>query len=178
MVAQVSYQVDGLKEARAAVRKAGGSLDDLEAVNRDAAELIQKDAIRRAPRRTGKLAKHVFVEATPTTGKVRGSATTLPYFGAIHQGWVTRNATKGMTRKEAQSRFEGTLTRRTINKSIRGQKARTIKRQGQVVGRKGAVRGGPIKPQPFMFQAEDARIGEVFKTYEQKADEIAKVLAG
>lgn len=96
----------------------------------------------------------------------------------IHFGWVTRNATKGMSRKEAQSRFEGTLARRTINKSVRGQKARTLKRQGQVVGRKGAVRGGPIKPNPFMFDAQDARIDEVFKAYEQKADEIAKAMAG
>lgn len=74
MVATVSYQVDGLREARAAVRKAGGSLDDLEAVNREAAELVQKEAVRRAPRRTGKLAKHVDVWASPTQAKVIGSA--------------------------------------------------------------------------------------------------------
>ena len=183
MVATVSYQVDGLREARAAVRKAGGSLDDLTDVNRDAAEIIQKDAIRRAPRRTGKLAKHVFVEATPTTGKIVGSATTLPYFGPTHFGWVTRNATAGLSRKTAQQALGGVLTRRTINKSFRASQNRTIyyrdKTTGyrEVRGRKRGVRGGPIKPNPFMFDAQDARIGDVFKRYEQVADEIAKALS-
>lgn len=183
MVAAVSYQVDGLREARAAVRKAGGSLDDLTAVNRDAAEIIQKDAVRRAPRRSGKLARHVFVEATPTTGKIVGSATTLPYFGVVHFGWVSRNASKGLSRKTAQQALHGVLTRRSINKTVAGQKDRLIfyrdKTTGyrEVRGVRGKIRGGPIKPNPFMFDAQDARIEDVFKRYEKAADEIAKALS-
>jgi hypothetical protein len=180
----VRIEVDGLREARAAVKKAGGSLDDLEKVNRDAAEVIQKDAVKRAPRRSGKLARHVEVEASPTTGKVVGQATVLPYFGPVHFGWVTRNATKGLSRKTSQQALGGVLTRSTINKAARQTKNRTMFKRDtrfsgvrEVVGRKKAVRGGPIKPQPFLYAAADARVDEVFLRYEKAADEIERALS-
>lgn len=165
------------------MKKAGGTVDDLKKVNEDAAEVIRKESVRRAPKRTGKLSRHIEVEATPTTGKVVGQATVLPYFGPVHFGWVTRNATRGMSRKTAQQAFEGTLTRSTINKSFRQSRNRTIfyrdKTTGyrEIRGKKRAVRGGPIKPQPFMYAAADARVDEVYLRYEQLANDIEKAIS-
>lgn len=171
---RVVIEVDGLKEARAAVKKAGGSLEDLERVNREAIDPWLKEARRRVPRRTGRLARSIDAEVTPTTGKVVADAAAVPYGPVVHFGWVTRNKARGMTRKEAQARFEGTLTRSTINKAFRQTKARK-KKTGQQVK---AVRGGPIRPQPWMWEAADAKVEEVFRRYEKQADEIAKVIAG
>lgn len=158
------------------MRKAGGSLEDLEAVNREAAGLIQADAVRRAPKRSGALQRSITVDASPTTGKVISQGS-LVYGPVIHFGWVTRNAARGLSRKEAQSKLGGALTRRSINKSVAGQKSRVSRRGGQVVATRGKIRGGPIKPQPYLYEAADARVDEVFKAYEKRADDIAKALA-
>ena len=182
MASQVKIEVDGLKEARAAVRKAGGSLEDLEKVNRDAAELIQADAVRRAPRRSGRLRAAIEVQASATTGKVIGSGQ-LVYLPVVHFGWVTRNATRGLSRRQAQETLGEALTRRSINKSFRASQDRTIFHRDrttgyrEVVGRKRGVRGGPIKPRPFLYEAADARVDEVFLRYEKQADEIEKALS-
>lgn len=176
MAAQVRVEVDGLKEARAAVRKAGGSLDDLEKVNRKAAEIIQSDAVRRAPHRSGALQRSIEVQATATTGKVV-SPGVVAYAGVVHFGWVTRNAARGLSRKEAQTKLSGALTRRAINKSVAGQKTRVSRRGGQVVQTRGKIRGGPIRPNPYLWSAADAKTDEVFARYEQQADDIAKALA-
>lgn len=182
MASQVKIEVDGLKEARAAVRKAGGSVEDLERVNREAAELIQADAVRRAPKRTGRLRAAIEVQASATTGKVVGSGA-LVYLPVIHFGWVTRNATGGLSRKTAQQALGGAVSRRSINKSIRASKDRTIFHRDrttgyrEVVGRKRGVRGGPIRPRPFLYEAADARVDEVFAAYEKQADEIEKALS-
>lgn len=172
MASRVTLEVDGLREARAAVKKAGGSLDDLEKVNRDAAEIIQKEAVKRAPKRTGRLRSFIDVEATPKDGKVVGGGA-LVYLPVIHFGWVTRNATRGLSRKTSQQALEGALTRRSINKSFR--QSRNRKTRGGVTKR--AVRGGPIKPSPFLYEAADARVDEVFLRYEEAADEIAQALS-
>lgn len=177
MAAQVKIEVKGLKETRAAIKKAGGSLDDLEKVNRAAAEVIQSDAVKRAPHRTGNLRRHIEVEASATTGKVIGSGS-LVYLPVIHFGWVSRNAARGLSRKQAQTSLSGALSRRAINKSVAGQKQRTSRRGGQVVQTRGKIRGGPIPAQPFLYEAADARVNEVFAAYEKQADEIAKALAG
>lgn len=174
MASTVNVEIDGLKERRAALKKAGASMEDLEGVNREAIEPWHKEALRRVPRRTGRLAKSIGVEVSPTTGKVVADASAVVYGPVIHFGWATRNAARGMTRKQAQSRFEGTLTRSTINKSFRQGRTRT-NRAGVT---KRGVRGGPIRPQPFMWEAADAKADEVIKRYEKQADEIAKVLAG
>jgi hypothetical protein len=176
MAAQVKIEIKGLKETRDAIKKAGGSLDDLEKVNRRAAEIIQSDAVRRAPHRTGNLRRHIEVDSSPTTGKVIGSGS-LVYLPVVHFGWVSRNAAKGLSRKQAQSQLSGALSRRSINKSIAGQRTRVSRRGGQVVATRGKIRGGPIKPQPFLYQAADSRVDEVFAVYEQRADDIAKALA-
>jgi hypothetical protein len=176
MAAQVKIEVDGLREARAAVRKAGGSLDDLEDVNRRAAGIIQAEAVNRAPHRSGRLRGSIGVEASPTTGKVVSSGAVV-YAPVVHFGWVTRNAARGLSRKEAQTRLGGALSRRSINKSVAGQRTRVSRRGGVVVQTRGKIRGGPIKPNPYLYLAADARVDEVFATYEQKADDIAKALA-
>jgi hypothetical protein len=176
MAAQVKIEVDGLREARAAVRKAGGSLDDLEDVNRRAAGIIQADAVNRAPHRSGRLRSAIEVQASATTGKVIGSGSVI-YLPIQHFGWVSRNAARGLSRKEAQSRLGGALSRRAINKSVAGQKTRVSRRGGVVVQTRGKIRGGPISPNPFLYAAADARVDEVFATYEKQADEIAKALA-
>lgn len=181
----VKVEVDGLKEARAAVKKAGGSLDDLEAVNRTAATRVQRRAVEEAPHRTGKLQRFIGVDADAKTGKVVGQARVLPYLGPIHFGDVTRNVAKGLSRKTAQQALSGALTRRSINASVRRGKDRTFYYRDKTTGyrevtrRLHGQRGGPIKPNLFMYRAagDQATLDAVYKDYEKKADEIAKAIS-
>lgn len=181
MAKPIVVKVDGLREAHAALRRAGAKADDLEKVNLAAAKIVAADAARRAPKRSGKLARSLDAESNKRVGIVTAGGEAVPYAGVIEYGWVTRGVTAGMSRKEAQQRFDGILTRRAINKSVRGQKARTVfyrdKTTGyrEVRGRTGAVRGGPIKPRPYISPAIKGRTEEVIARYEQHAKEIADV---
>jgi hypothetical protein len=154
-------------------------------VNRTAASRIQRRAIEEAPHRTGKLQGFIKVDADAKSGKVVGQARVLPYFGPVHFGDVTRNVAKGMSRKGAQNALGGVLTRRSINASVRRGKARTYYYRDKTTGyrevtrRLGGQRGGPIKPNLFMYRAagDQATLDAVYKDYEKKADEIAKAIS-
>jgi hypothetical protein len=98
---------------------------------------------------------------------------------------VTRNVAKGKSRKGAQEALGGVLTRRSINASVRRGKARTYYYRDKTTGYReitrklGGQRGGPIKPNAFMYRAADngETLAAVYKDYEKKADEIAKALS-
>lgn len=87
-------EIDGLRELQRALNR----LDQdtrlaMKPTHQAAAEIVATDASRRAPKRTGRLARSVKASAVKTGGRVRigygGGAPSL-YAGPIHFGWPAR----------------------------------------------------------------------------------------
>lgn len=90
MAAPAHVQVEGLRQLRAQLRRAGADLGDLKRANAAAAQLVVDAAAPFAPTRTGRL------RASPRASKAAGRARVLaggaavPYAGPIHWGWPAR----------------------------------------------------------------------------------------
>lgn len=131
----------------------------------------------------------------------------VEYAGIIHFGWSTRGLGRGkLTGTVAQRRTalrnaldadiranvdRSVLGRRSIDKAARLSldKTTVIKERDTSTGRfvKGgktlgtvtrrAVRGGPIKPNPFIYEAIDGRRDAVFREYEEQLEQRARIEA-
>lgn len=88
-MARPVVEIDGLRELRKQLRKAGDDMAELKAANAEAAATVQGAA--RAPQRTGRLAGSVRSTGTKTAGIVRAGRKAIPYAGPIHYGWPARN---------------------------------------------------------------------------------------
>jgi hypothetical protein len=84
-------RVTGLKRLARELKKAGESLDDLKALNLEAASTVEDAARPDVPRRSGRLAASLRSSATPRAGVVRIGKASVPYAGPIHFGWRRRN---------------------------------------------------------------------------------------
>ena len=84
-------QVKGASQLVRTLRKAGYDLDKLKPANRAAADIVIQEALRRVPRRTGKLAGTLRSGATRKAGVVRAGTKRVPYAGPIHWGWPQRH---------------------------------------------------------------------------------------
>lgn len=87
----VTVEVPGLRALRRDLRRMGDDLSDLKDASQEASGLVAREAGRRAPRRTGRLAgsgrgSRSTGRATVTFGGAR-----VPYAGVIHWGWPARN---------------------------------------------------------------------------------------
>jgi hypothetical protein len=80
-------QVRGAAEFRKAMKGMGADLKDLTAANKEAAELVARDARQRVPIRSGKLVGSIRTKATKTRAEVLAGSNTIPYAGVIHFGW-------------------------------------------------------------------------------------------
>ncbi len=168
-----NISIDGLLEAQRALRKAGGTPADARAMNRKVVdEIIVPDAKGRAPVRSGSLRASIDSDATATFGYIlAGDRGAVPYAGVIHFGWSTRGLGGGLggTAKERRAKLSGALsssgsrnlTTRATNKAARYAAAR---------GGKGRVRGGPIPPNPFIYDTIDDRVDDVFHAYEKQLE--------
>lgn len=83
------YKVDGLKQLRSTMRKAGDDLSEFKDINRQAAGIVAGAAD--APTRTGTLAASIRPAGTKTAGIVRAGKKSVPYAGPIHWGWPAHN---------------------------------------------------------------------------------------
>ena len=122
------FKVDGLKELQKEIRQT----EDVELkkrlrlANKEAAQVVADQAKVEVPRRSGRLARSIGVQASQTSASVKaGTAARVPYAGPIHFGWPKRN----------------------------------------------------IRPQPFLYEAMDKRIGEVRRAYEKNLGKITKDLS-
>ena len=84
-----AVQVDGLKELRRTLRKAGQGMEDLKAANAEAAATVEASTV--PPRRSGALAGTLRSSGTITAGIVRLGKKSVPYALPIHWGWPARN---------------------------------------------------------------------------------------
>lgn len=87
-MARPVVEIDGLRELRRALRRAGNDLEDLKAANAEAAGHVASST--NPPRVTGALAGSVRSSGTKTAGIVRAGRAAIPYAGPIHYGWPAR----------------------------------------------------------------------------------------
>lgn len=90
-----TIRIEGLKELQRDLRKAQDkdSKKLLRKANKTAAEVVAlRAAQKEAPRKSGRLRKSIGARAGQTSSKVKaGTASRVPYAGAIHFGWPRRN---------------------------------------------------------------------------------------
>lgn len=168
----LSMKVEGLAEAQAALRRAGADAEQLKDVNKEAAGVVADASESTAPRRSGRLAGAHSAESTQRYGLV---VVDVPYAGAIHFGWSTRGLGTGRTKQDLQAALGGAFSQRTLGKAARLAKVRTSRKTGVT---RGAVRGGPIKPTPWIYEAGDRRADDVIGKYEGHMDAIADAFNG
>lgn len=84
-------QIDGMREIRRTLRKAGDDLDDLKQANAQAASIAGDGGKARSPFRFGTLRGSIRTAGTKTAGIIRAGRKTVPYANPIHWGWPTRN---------------------------------------------------------------------------------------
>lgn len=161
-----------------ALRKAGGTPADAKRMNKQVVdEIIVPAAKGIVPVRSGNLKGSIDSDSTATAGYIlAGDRGDIAYAGVIHFGWSTRGLGAGLggTAKERRAALSGALgksgsrnlTTRATNKAARYAAAR---------GGKGRVRGGPIPPNPFIYDAIDDRTDDVFHFYEKQLETRFKI---
>lgn len=97
-MAYTGLRLEGGRQLRRTMKQAGDDMQDMKAIHRDAAGIVQGRASSWAPRVTGRLAGTLRTGATKTAAIVRGgnnrkTAAGVPYAGPIHWGWRARNIT-------------------------------------------------------------------------------------
>lgn len=86
-MAAPALQVDGARQLRSSLKRAGVSVQDLKAAHKAVADMVATDASPRTPRRTGRLAGTLRAAGTQSAAIVRAGRSTVPYAGVIHWGW-------------------------------------------------------------------------------------------
>lgn len=161
-----SVHAEGLAELQRDLKKAGASLDDMKDANRKIAQTVVSPAKREVPVKSGRLRSSIKGEGTTRQAVIAAGDSGAPYAGPIHFGWPTRGLGRGRTREQLigalGSKGVGAISNRALSKSVR-----------QSNRQKGRVRGGPIRPNPFLYRALDQRIDEVVDIYDKRVDEIA-----
>lgn len=172
-----SFAVENLSEVQRSLRKMGGTPADAKSMNKRIVDAVIVPAAKvEVPVRHGDLRDSIRSDSTATYGYIlAGNRGDVAYAGVIHYGWSTRGLGAGRSRKQLRSALDatggGALTSRATNKAARLGKART-NREG---GTKAAVRGGPIRPQPFIYEAIDGRQNDVFREYEDQLEHRARI---
>ncbi len=107
-----TYQVEGARQLRATLRRAGDDLSDLRDANRQASEIVAPVAKSRVPHRSGRLAESIRPGATKTAAIVRAGnnrKTGVPYANPIHWGWFKRgikpNPFLSLAAQESENRW-------------------------------------------------------------------------
>lgn len=88
---RTGIQVEGAKQLRATLKRAGADLSDLKAANADAAKVVEQAAGPAAPHVSGRLAGSGRSSGTATAGIVRFGGSSVRYANPIHWGWPARN---------------------------------------------------------------------------------------
>lgn len=90
-------EVVGTHEVRRQIRRMQDAVSktsatsDLKGIHADAAKLVQGDAERIVPVRSGRLKNTLRSTGTVKAGVVRAGLSKVPYAGPIHFGWPKRN---------------------------------------------------------------------------------------
>lgn len=104
----VTVKVEGARQLRSALKRAGAELGELTDAHREAAALVASAAAARAPQRTGRLAASIRPNASRTRARVAAGGAATPYAGPIHWGWPARNIAESLFVTEAAAELEET----------------------------------------------------------------------
>lgn len=88
MPAQV--QIQGARELRRTLKRAGVSVEDLKDANAAAGAIVVAAGRTSAPRRSGRMAGTVRASRAAASATVRAGGAAVPYAGVIHWGWPAR----------------------------------------------------------------------------------------
>lgn len=113
-----ALQVEGARQLRASLKRAGLSVQDLKDAHRAVADLVKAEAHRRAPRSprgsnrgpSGSLARSLRPSGTQTAAQVRAGGKRLPYAGPVHFGHPRRHIRPNPFISEAAAATERTWT--------------------------------------------------------------------
>lgn len=89
-VTQPLVRVEGARELRRTLKRAGDDMADLKDANNRAAAIVAQWASVTAPRRTGALGMSVRPNRAVGRARVTGGSAAVPYAGPIHWGWPRR----------------------------------------------------------------------------------------
>jgi HK97 gp10 family phage protein len=88
----IRVEVDGADRLAATLDDAGADLADLQDAGTDAGRLVEREARRRAPKRSGALAASVTVtQVTGQSVRVSAGSGRVVYAGVQENGWRARN---------------------------------------------------------------------------------------
>lgn len=87
-MADAQLRVDGARQLRTSMRRAGIDMRELRETHAEAARLVAARAD--PPRRTGRLAATIRAAGTQTQAVVRAGYARVPYAPVIHWGWPAR----------------------------------------------------------------------------------------
>lgn len=177
-----AIEIDGLREAMEALKRMGGTPADAKSLNRQVVEkIVEPEARRQVPVRSGNLKATIDSDATATYGYIlAGSRGDVEYAGVIHFGWSTRGLGRAVSGslKERRTKLQDALAR-SEGSALSKQYKRSVNKAARYAGPrsgKKAVRGGPIAPNPFIYDAIDDRAAEVFRSYEDQLEHRAEIV--
>lgn len=81
-----AVRVEGARQLRASLKRAGLDVQDLKDAHRKVAEQVAHDALPDTPRRSGALARSLRPAGTQSAAVVRAGRASVPYAAAIHWG--------------------------------------------------------------------------------------------
>lgn len=102
----VTVKVDGARELRRALKRAGADMKELSAAHRAASSIVAQAAAAFVPHRSGRLAASIRAQATRTRARVAAGSSAVPYAGPIHWGWPRRNIAPSLFLTEAAADTE------------------------------------------------------------------------
>lgn len=84
-------EVEGARELRRTLARAGHEIDDMVAANAEVSAFVAARAKSAAPRRSGRLASSVRGNKAKSSAVVRAGGARVVYAGVIHYGWARHN---------------------------------------------------------------------------------------
>lgn len=115
MASRPVVEVEGARQLRATLKRAGDDLGDLAATHAEIGRLVASVGRTGAPKRTGRLAGSVRASGTKTTATVRAGGASIPYAGPIHYGWAAHNISPNPFLTSAAHNTESIWTRIYLN---------------------------------------------------------------
>lgn len=89
----VTVRIEGARELRRTLKRAGISIEDLKDANAAAGSIVVAAGRTTAPRRSGRLAGSIRASRAAASATIRAGGASTPYAGPIHWGWPAHGIT-------------------------------------------------------------------------------------
>lgn len=110
-MATPALQVDGARQLRASLKRAGVSLQDLKDAHRQVADLVLDAGRPNVPVASGRLRDSGRAAGTQSAAIVRYGGARTPYAGPVHWGWPAHGIPARPWAADAAERTENTWSR-------------------------------------------------------------------